>query len=217
MPRISLDIARLVGEVRDDLQSAGFTEAAGRLSAVLNGTFTTGSEWLAELHAAVHAIRAGHRLPRQLDAKLGQLLQPDFQERVVIRQLWRGILTGTIVTIVGGVAVALFVRAGGAVWIAGGMVLAAMVWISVPKVRTCPGCGCRIDTTSPEWCPYCGTDLTSGITGPKVTALPAAPPPPVLLCPTCGHPSGGHGPTGTPRPSPGHFCTRCGTRLPDAA
>ena len=61
---------RFVSEVRQQLDALGFTAAASRLAAVQGTAFTTGSEWLGELGAAVNAIRGDRNLSPDLREKL---------------------------------------------------------------------------------------------------------------------------------------------------
>jgi hypothetical protein len=75
------DLDRFVSEVRKELDAGGFGSAASRLATVQRTAFTTGSEWLGELGAAVKAIRAERGLPNSLRQKLEAI-------RVHVRRVW---------------------------------------------------------------------------------------------------------------------------------
>lgn len=161
----SEDMTRLLDEAYAELQDAGLGEAAQRLDAVRNGVFTTGSEWLGEMRVAVQAIRRTHEVPPEVDRKLKRLLGPSFHERAMFRQLWQGILTGTILAILGGAAVGLatakdLIRYAPA-WVTGAGALIALLWISARRAGVCPGCGSRIGPFSRS-CTSCGTRLPEG-------------------------------------------------------
>lgn len=213
------DVDRLIDEVIADLRAAGLTEAAQRLAETQSTVYTTGSEWRAEIAWAALSIRRSRDCPRALRSKLRGLLGPSFSERVVRRQLWQGVRTGAILLLLGGatVAVATFrsVERFAPLWTAGAVALVALLWISTRRCSVCPGCGTRIRQLAPAWCPYCATDLVSGVTGPRVSVVPTTPPSRLLTCPSCGHPPGGHGRYGARFPSEGHFCSCCGAPLPD--
>ena len=75
------DLNRFVGQVRADLETAGLQEAAERLAEIQRTAFTTGSEWLGELGAAVREIRREGALDPELDAKLERIM-------VQVRRVW---------------------------------------------------------------------------------------------------------------------------------
>lgn len=66
---------RFVTEVRTALEARGFPIAARRLAELQGSASTTGPEWLAELGAAVKAIRNQRGLPDDLRAKLEVILE----------------------------------------------------------------------------------------------------------------------------------------------
>jgi hypothetical protein len=72
---------RFVSEVREQLDAAGFTAAASRLASVQGAAFTTSSEWLGELGAAVNAVRLDRELPADLRGKLEAI-------RAEVRRVW---------------------------------------------------------------------------------------------------------------------------------
>jgi len=215
----SEEMDRRINELIADLRAAGLAEAAQRLAETRSTAYTTGSEWRGELARAALSIRRSHDCPRQLRSKLRRLLAPSFAERVVHRQLWQGIRTGAILLMLGGAVVAIATSSSierfAPLWTAGAVALLTLLWISTRRASVCPGCGTRIRQLSPKWCPHCATDLASGVTGPRVAAVPTTPPSRLLTCPSCGHPPGGRGRYGTRFPSAGHFCSSCGARLPD--
>jgi hypothetical protein len=72
---------RFINEVRAELETLGFQRAARRLTAVQETTYTTGSEWLGELGAAIKVIRKDDDLPANLVAKLETI-------RAQVRRVW---------------------------------------------------------------------------------------------------------------------------------
>ena len=68
-----VDLNLFVSQVRAELETAGFHAAADRFAAIQGAVFTTGSEWLGELGAAVNEIRATCMLPVDLDGKLERI------------------------------------------------------------------------------------------------------------------------------------------------
>jgi hypothetical protein len=75
----SLD--RFVSEVRQQLDASGFAAAASHLASVQGTAFTSGSEWLGELGAAVNAIRNDGKLPLEIREKLEVI-------RAEVRRVW---------------------------------------------------------------------------------------------------------------------------------
>ena len=75
------DLDRFVSEVRADLEAAGLRRAAERLAEIQRTAFTTGSEWLGELGAAVREIRSEGALGPELDAKLKRIMAQ-------VRRIW---------------------------------------------------------------------------------------------------------------------------------
>ena len=51
------DLNRLIGDVTAELEALGLQAAARRFVSLQGAAFTTGSEWLGELGAAVKEIR----------------------------------------------------------------------------------------------------------------------------------------------------------------
>jgi len=68
------DLNRLVGDVTAELEALGLQAAARRFVGIQGAAFTTGSEWLGELGAAVKEIRNECRIPPGLDAKLERIM-----------------------------------------------------------------------------------------------------------------------------------------------
>jgi hypothetical protein len=70
------DLNRFVSAVRKDLEAIGFHDSALRLAGIQGAAFTTGSEWLGELGAAVNEILSAHdeTLPTDLRTRLGAIL-----------------------------------------------------------------------------------------------------------------------------------------------
>ena len=215
----SEEMERRIDEIVADLRTAGLIEAAQRLAHIQGSASTTGSEWRRELTRTVRSIRQTPGCPRALRSKLGCLLAPGFSERVICRQLWQAIRTGVILLMFGAAAVALAtaddVERFAPLWTAAAVALVALLWLATHRSSVCPGCGTRIRQRSPHWCPYCATDLVSGVTGPRVAILPTTPCSRLLTCRGCGQPPGGRGRYGAQLPSEGHFCSSCGARLPD--
>jgi len=149
----SEEMERSIHEAIADLQAAGLTEAARRLAEIQSTAFTTGSEWRGELARAVLSIRRSRDCPRELRSKLGRLLAPSFQERVVLRQLWQGVRTGAIllmlVAAVAAIATSGSIERFAPLWAAGAVALVALLWISTRRSSVCPGCGTRIRQQSP--------------------------------------------------------------------
>lgn len=213
------EVDRHINEVMADLRAAGLTEAAQRFSEIQGTAYTTSSEWRAAVVRATLSVRGSRGCPRELRSKLKPLLAPSFPERVVQRQLWQGVRTGAILLLLGGAVVAIAtsnsIERLAPLWTAGAVALVGLLWVSTRRSSDCPGCGTRIRQLSPKWCPCCGTDLTHGVTGPRVSVVPTTPPSKLLTCPSCGHPPGGRGRYGSQYPSEGCFCSTCGAKLPD--
>lgn len=212
MFRTAGELDHWLDDVVEGLRAAGFAPAAQALVDLRSTVFTTGSEYLAELRGAVTTIRRRHALPRELDRKLARALEPQFAERVTARVVWQGILTGTILLMLGAAVVAIAtaseVPSHGAVWLATAIALLATLAVAARRVSECPGCGTRIRQMAPAWCPYCGANL-SGASGPR-SFEQATQRSTLARCPSCGHAPGGRSRYGTPHPSEGRYCTRCG-------
>ena len=78
------DLARFVGHVGTELEALGLHSAARRFAGIRGAAFTTGSEWLGELGAAVNAIRTECRIPLALDEKLERIMSE-------VRRVWPGL------------------------------------------------------------------------------------------------------------------------------
>jgi hypothetical protein len=214
------DVVDFVDAVCRDLEAAGFRESARRLADVSGAVYTTGSEWLGEIQSAVIELRAEHRLPADLDARLKRLLVPGYAERVARRQAWEVTFYASCVllllTALAGLGVLTLEDSSQFVGflVAAFLAVIVLLWIAVRKISVCPGCGLRSQRPTLPWCPFCGMRRYAGSPPPQVKPVPGEAPSPALECPSCRKPPGGRSRYGRPHSSEGRFCGHCGARLP---
>lgn len=77
-------LSRFVAETEQIMRGLGLTEAATCLNEVQARAYTTSSEWLGELGAAVRRIKAEGRLPRPIRQRLNLVTR-------AVRQAWPGL------------------------------------------------------------------------------------------------------------------------------